>query len=111
VYAGETTVNVVGDGVGGRNHEAALTAAVILEGRPGLYFLAAGTDGIDGMTMSAGAIADGTTVARARTLGLSADSALERNDSGAFFADVGDQVITGATGTNVGDLWLVLDDR
>jgi hydroxypyruvate reductase len=107
VYAGETTVNVTGDGIGGRNHEAALTAATLLEGRSGLFFLAAGTDGIDGSTDAAGAIADGTTLHRARAQGLSAAEALGNNDSGNFFAALGDQVITGPTGTNVGDLWIV----
>lgn len=108
VFAGETTVTVVGDGVGGRNHEAALAAATLLEGHRDVFFLAAGTDGIDGMTDAAGAFADGTTVARARALGLSAAEFLDRNDAGTFFAEMGDQITTGPTGTNVGDIWLVL---
>jgi len=108
VFAGETTVTVVGDGVGGRNHEAALAAATLIEGHPGVFFLAAGTDGIDGMTDAAGAFADGTTVHRSRDLGLIASEALGRNDAGSFFAELGDQVTTGPTGTNVGDIWLVL---
>jgi hydroxypyruvate reductase len=107
VYAGETTVNVAGDGIGGRNHEAALVAATLLEGRADLFFLAAGTDGIDGSSKAAGAIVDGTTLHRARARGLSAPAALANNDSGTFFAKLGDQVITGPTGTNVGDLWIV----
>ncbi|MDJ0497596.1 MAG: DUF4147 domain-containing protein [Acidimicrobiia bacterium] len=107
VYAGETTVTVTGDGIGGRNHEAALVAATLLEGRSDLFFLAAGTDGIDGTTAAAGAIVDGTTVHRARARGLSAPAALANNDSGSFFAALGDQIITGPTGTNVGDLWIV----
>ncbi|MEA2002147.1 MAG: DUF4147 domain-containing protein, partial [Actinomycetota bacterium] len=108
VFAGETTVSVTGDGIGGRNHEAALAAATIIDGNPHVYFLAAGTDGIDGMAQAAGAFVDGTTVTRARALGLDAAEALERNDSGTFFGEMGDQLITGPTGTNVGDLWLVL---
>jgi glycerate-2-kinase len=108
VYAGETTVSLRGDGIGGRNHEAALTAATLISGVPDVFFLAAGTDGIDGTTDAAGAFADGTTVPRAQARGRDAAAALERNDSGSFFADLGDQVITGHTGTNVGDLWLVL---
>ena len=107
VFAGETTVTVTGDGIGGRNHEAALVAATLLEGRSDLFFLAAGTDGIDGTTEAAGAIVDGTTVHRARSLGLGAPAALANNDSGTFFATLGDQIITGPTGTNVGDLWIV----
>jgi hydroxypyruvate reductase len=108
VYAGETTVNVLGDGVGGRNQEAALTAAIIVEGQPGVFFLAAGTDGIDGATDAAGAIADGTTTTRARALGLDAGVMLDANDSGSLFAALGDQISTGPTGTNVGDLWIVM---
>ncbi len=108
VFAGETTVNVTGDGMGGRNHEAALAAAVIIDGDPHVFFLAAGTDGLDGMAEAAGAFADGTTVTRARARGLNADDSLERNDSGTFFAATGDRLVTGPTGTNVGDIWLVL---
>lgn len=108
VFAGETTVDVAGDGVGGRNHEAALLAATLIEGRPDMFFLAAGTDGIDGTAEAAGAIVDGTTIARARALGLDAATSLERNDSGTFFAELGDHIVTGPTGTNVGDVWLVL---
>ena len=107
VFAGETTVTVSGDGIGGRNHEAALVAATLLEGRSNVFFLAAGTDGIDGTTEAAGAVVDGTTVHRARALGLSAPAALANNDSGTFFAALGDQIVTGPTGTNVGDLWIV----
>lgn len=108
VFAGETTVNVVGDGSGGRNQEAALVAATLIDGLSDVFFFAAGTDGIDGTTQAAGAIVDGTTVLRARAVGLDTSDVLERNDSGALFAAIGDQVVTGPTGTNVGDIWLVL---
>ncbi len=110
VFAGETTVDVVGDGVGGRNQEAALTAATLIAGRPGIWFLAAGTDGIDGTTDAAGSVVDGGTVERAIRAGLDPDLALERNDSGGFFSDLGERIVTGPTGTNVGDLWFVLRD-
>jgi hydroxypyruvate reductase len=108
VAAGETTVTVSGDGIGGRNHEAALTAATIIDGRKGVWFLAAGTDGVDGTADAAGAIVDGGTIARSRAAGLDAGLALERNDSGSFFRGLGERIITGPTGTNVGDIWLVL---
>ena len=111
VFAGETTVQVTGAGSGGRNQEAALVAATIIEGDPDVFFLAAGTDGIDGTTNAAGAIVDGTTLHRARAKGLGAADHLDRNDSGSFFAGLDDQLITGPTGTNVGDLWLVLRAR
>ncbi len=110
VFAGETTVDVVGSGVGGRNQEAALTAATLIEGHSGVWFLAAGTDGIDGTTEAAGAVVDGGTIGRARRAGLDANRALDANDSGSFFEQLGERIVTGPTGTNVGDIWLVLRD-
>ena len=68
----------------------------------------AGTDGTDGPTDAAGALADGRTLARARALGLDAAAALERNDSYRFFDAVGDLIRTGPTGTNVMDVHLLL---
>lgn len=109
VCAGETTVTVTGDGIGGRNHEAALAAAIELDGSRDRAFLAAGTDGIDGFTDGAGAVVDGATAPEARRLGLDAGAFLERNDSGGFFDRVPGRIVTGPTGTNVGDLWLVAD--
>jgi glycerate 2-kinase len=107
VYSGETTVVVRGGGRGGRNHEAALAAAITLDGTEGRAFLAAGTDGVDGYAEGAGAVVDGTTVARARWLGIDPQAMLEDNDSGGFFDRVPGRIETGPTGTNVGDLWLV----
>lgn len=108
VFAGETTVTVKGTGVGGRNQEAALVAAIQLEGRGGVAFLAAGTDGIDGTTDAAGAAVDGATLERGLALGRDASDYLDRNDSGGYFLDMPDRIVTGPTGTNVGDLWMVL---
>ncbi|HHC09577.1 MAG TPA: DUF4147 domain-containing protein [Actinobacteria bacterium] len=110
VYAGETTVTVRGDGRGGRNQEAALAAALALEGTDGI-FLAAGTDGIDGPTDAAGALVDGGTIARGRAAGLDPYEHLARNDAYAFLAAAGDLVVTGPTGTNVADLWLARPPR
>jgi hydroxypyruvate reductase len=107
VYAGETTVTVTGNGRGGRNQELALAASITLDGRDDLVILSVGTDGIDGMTRSAGAFADGTAVARGKKLGLDAANHLERNDSHPFLVAVGDVLNSGPTGTNVGDLMLV----
>ena len=107
VYAGETTVTVRGDGAGGRNQELALAASVQLSGDDGVVLLAGGTDGIDGMSEAAGAIVDGHTVERGRRLGLDAADYLARNDSNSYLAAVGDVIVTGPTGTNVGDLILV----
>jgi len=106
VFAGETTVTVAGHGRGGRNQEAALAAAVAIDGRA-VTFLAAGTDGIDGPTGAAGGLVDGTTIGRGAALGLDARSSLADNDSHTFLAATGDLVVTGPTGTNVADLWLV----
>lgn len=104
IAGGETTVNVRGGGKGGRSQEFALAAAVELAGEEAMSVLAAGTDGIDGPTDAAGAYADGTTVARASSLGLDPGAHLEENDAYPFFEALGDLVVTGATGTNVVDL-------
>ena len=104
VAGGETTVNVRGGGKGGRNQEFALAAAVELAGEGAMAVLAAGTDGIDGPTDAAGAFVDGTTVARAASLGLDPVAHLENNDAYPFFEALGDLVVTGPTGTNVADL-------
>ena len=108
--AGETTVRVVGPGRGGRNQELALAAAPELARRFDAAVLASiGTDGIDGPTDAAGALADTTTVRRAGARGLEAPSHyLDRNDALAFFDPLGDLVRTGPTGTNVGDLQVAL---
>ena len=70
----------------------------------GVALASIGTDGIDGPTDAAGAIADGTTIPRAQAMGLDASVALARHDSHPFFQALGDLVVTGPTGTNVGDL-------
>jgi glycerate 2-kinase len=104
IAGGETTVNVRGGGKGGRNQEFALAAAVEMAGEGAMAVLAAGTDGIDGPTDAAGAYVDGTTVARASSLGLDPGAHLSRNDAYPFFEALGDLVVTGPTGTNVADL-------
>jgi len=108
VSAGETTVTLGGDGLGGRCQELALSAAIHLRGQAGVTVLAAGTDGTDGPTDAAGAFADGTTCGRAAALGLDPARFLKRNDSHHFFDRLGDLLRTGPTGTNVMDLYLVL---
>jgi hydroxypyruvate reductase len=105
ISGGETTVTLRGDGKGGRNMEFALAAAIDIEGLTNTLILSIGTDGTDGPTDAAGAIADGTTVERSQR---SAAEALAANDSYPFFEDLGDLVITGSTGTNVMDLHLIL---
>jgi len=112
---GETTVTLQGDGKGGRNQEFALAAAMLLDGIENVVLLSGGTDGTDGPTDAAGAIADGHTVSRARAKSLDPLDYLRRNDSYHFFQALGDLVITGPTRTNVMDVYMVLvgssDDR
>jgi glycerate 2-kinase len=116
IGSGETTVTVLGSGSGGRNQEFALGAAPLLvhdsmRGQPpslAVVLGSAGTDGIDGPTDAAGAIADVTTLDRAARLGLDPRSALETNDAYPFFRALGDLIVWGPTGTNVGDLHVLL---
>ena len=109
VSSGETTVRVTGDGKGGRNQEFALACAAALSTLGATAALASvGTDGIDGPTDAAGAIADDTTLDRARARKLNPESFLQRNDAYRFFAPLDDLIITGPTGTNVGDLQIIL---
>jgi hydroxypyruvate reductase len=108
ITGGETTVTVRGKGRGGRNQEFALASALAIAGLRDTVILSAGTDGSDGPTSAAGAIADGTTVARAEALGRNAAAFLASNDSYSFFDALGDLIETGPTGTNVADIQLIL---
>jgi len=108
ISGGETTVTIRGAGLGGRNQEFALAAALEIDGLNGIVVLSGGTDGTDGPTDAAGGIVDGTTVQRARDQGLNARSYLERNDSYPLLKAVGDLLITRPTLTNVMDLRLIL---
>jgi hydroxypyruvate reductase len=94
--------------VGGRNQELALVAALEIEGLEGVVVATLATDGIDGPTDAAGAIATGETVRRARKKRLDPFEYLADNDSHTFFEALGDLIVTGATGTNVNDLAFVL---
>jgi glycerate-2-kinase len=107
---GETTVAVKGPGLGGRNTEFVLACARKIAGWRGITILSGGTDGIDGSSPAAGAICDGTTLARGDVLGLDADNFLERNDSYTYFQTLGNLLIPGPTGTNVMDLRVILLD-
>jgi glycerate 2-kinase len=108
VRGGETTVTVRGTGVGGRNQELVLAAAIAMEGTPSVAVASLATDGVDGPTDAAGAIATGETCAAARSLGIDAAAALENNDSRTFFGRIGGLIRTGPTGTNVNDVTVVL---
>lgn len=108
ISGGETTVTLQGDGKGGRNQEFALAAALHLSDWPAITVLSGGTDGTDGPTDAAGAVADGTTVQRARAAGLDPQAHLAANNAYPFFDALGDLIKTGPTNTNVMDLRLFL---
>jgi hydroxypyruvate reductase len=108
IVGGETTVTVMGKGKGGRNQELALAAALMLKDLGGVVVASLSTDGVDGPTDAAGAIADAETISRGQKAGLDAHGFLENNDSYRFFARLDDLIFTGATGTNVNDLSLAV---
>ncbi|HYV11577.1 MAG TPA: DUF4147 domain-containing protein [Pyrinomonadaceae bacterium] len=109
ISGGEFSCPVRGDGRGGRNLETTLRCAINLKDQNShLVILSAGTDGIDGNSPAAGAIADETTLQRARNLNLPPTRYLARSDSYTFFEELNDLIVTGPTGTNVRDLRIVL---
>jgi hydroxypyruvate reductase len=108
LIGGETTVTLQGRGRGGRNQEFVLAGALALEGLSDLVLLAGGTDGTDGPTDAAGAIADGNTIGRAKALGMAPHAFLKRSDSYAFFKPLNDLIVTGPTRTNVMDMYMLL---
>jgi hydroxypyruvate reductase len=105
---GETTVTIKGKGKGGRNQEFVLASALAMEGEKHMVVLSGGTDGTDGPTDAAGAIADGDTLARGRAKGLDPWDHLQRNDSYPFFEALDDLLMTGPTRTNVMDVRMIL---
>ena len=105
---GETTVTIQGDGRGGRNQEFVLAGAIALDGTDRIVVLAGGTDGTDGPTDAAGAIADGATISKAKALGMNPHAFLKRSDSYHFFKPLGDLILTGPTRTNVMDVYMLL---
>jgi hydroxypyruvate reductase len=108
ISGGETTVTIRGGGLGGRNQEFALAAALHIEGLEGVVILSGGTDGTDGPTDAAGGVVDSGTLRRATANGLDAGDYLRRNDSYHFLQSTGDLLITGPTYTNVMDLHVML---
>jgi hydroxypyruvate reductase len=104
IAGGETTVTIKGKGLGGRNQELALSAVEVLTGLENVLLIALATDGDDGPTDAAGAVATGGSAQRAAALGLDAADYLSRNDSYPFFLQLEDLIKSGPTGTNVNDL-------
>lgn len=112
VWGGETTVELPpSPGRGGRAQALALRASMVLEGKPNIWLLAAGTDGTDGPGEDAGAIVDSLSCSRGRRAGLDPDYCLKTADSGTFLNASGDLVRTGPTGTNVMDLVISLKEE
>jgi len=105
---GETTVTVAGKGLGGRNQEFALSAAIDISGKENIVILSGGTDGTDGPTDAAGAISDTLTLKRAKERELDPYHFLSNNDAYHFFQKLDDLFVTGPTNTNVMDLRIVL---
>ncbi len=109
---GELTVTRRGNGIGGPNAEYALALAMGLDGAPGIHGLACDTDGVDGAAEVAGAMVDPGTLRRAAQAGIDPAASLSRNDAHGFFAQVGGQIITGPTLTNVNDFRaMILEPR
>jgi glycerate 2-kinase len=106
---GELISPVTGDGVGGRNSAFVLACVPNIVGRR-VAVLSAGTDGIDGNSPAAGAVADGETLGRAMVAGLSPEDAFRRSDAFSFFAGLDDVVVTGPTGNNLRDLRILLSE-
>lgn len=108
IAGGETTVTMQRHGLGGRNQEFALSAALEIEGLPNTVILSAGTDGTDGNTNAAGAVADGLTIARAKELQIDPEAHLSGHNAYDFFKSLNSLVMTGPTKTNVMDIVVLL---
>ena len=108
IAGGETVVHVTGTGLGGRNQELALAAAIGIEGQPNTVIFSVGSDGTDGPTDAAGGCVDGATAARLRDTGKPAEAYLADNDAYHALAACGGLIVTGPTGTNVNVLTVAL---
>ncbi len=111
IAGGETVVRLTGGGLGGRNQELALAAAPGVAGLPNVGILSIGSDGTDGPTDAAGGYVDGSTLGKLRAAGLDIFAVLADNDAYHALEKCGGLIKTGATGTNVNDLALVLIDK
>ncbi|MBF0120078.1 MAG: glycerate kinase [Desulfobacterales bacterium] len=108
ISGGETTIKIKGKGLGGRNQEFVLAAALKIIEQKNIVVLSCGTDGTDGPTDAAGAVADNQTIKKAQRMGIKPQHFLDDNDSYHFFEKLGDLIKTGPTNTNVMDLRIVL---
>ena len=107
ISGGETTVTIKGDGRGGRNQEMVLSSVEDISDSD-VVFVSFATDGIDGMSDAAGAIADAFSFRRSVERGLDSKKFLDNNDSYEFFNKLDDFLLTGATGTNVMDIQIII---
>jgi glycerate-2-kinase len=107
IAGGETTVTLKGGGLGGRNQEIALSAAIEIEGCQNCYIFSLTTDGEDGPTDCAGAWVDGKTITQAQERGLDSQCYLEQNNAYHFLEASNSLIKTGPTGTNVNDIVLL----
>ncbi len=107
ISGGELSSPVLGDGYGGRNQAFVLDCVAKIAGRE-VAVLSAGTDGVDGNSPAAGAVADGESIFRARKLGLDPAAFARRSDSYSFFEALGDVIVTGPTGNNLRDVRILL---
>lgn len=108
IAGGETIVRVKGNGLGGRNQEIALSAAIELAGREGMLLFSLGSDGTDGPTDAAGGVVDGNTVGRMRAAGVDPQAYLDNNDAYHALEKADALLLTGPTGTNVNDVTVLL---
>jgi len=108
IAGGETVVKVTGNGLGGRNQELALTAAMGIAGLEDTLIFSLGSDGTDGPTDAAGGMVDGSTMAKLAAQGIDIEKTLSNNDSYNGLKAAGGLIITGPTGTNVNDVAVVL---
>jgi hydroxypyruvate reductase len=107
---GEVSSPVTGDGIGGRNSAFVLACVKKIAGKK-IAVLSAGTDGIDGNSPAAGAVANGRTYELAQRSGLNPSDAFRRSDAYSFFSRLDDAIVTGPTGNNLRDLRILLADR
>lgn len=108
IAGGETVVKVLGKGKGGRNQEIALGAAEGIRGLENVVIFSVSSDGSDGPTDAAGGIVDGGTAQRLERMGIPCEEALRENDSYHALQKVDGLIMTGATGTNVNDITVIL---
>jgi hydroxypyruvate reductase len=104
---GEVSSPLTGNGIGGRNSAFVLACVEKIAGKK-IAVLSAGTDGVDGNSLAAGAVADGETLARARVMGLDHADAFRRSDAFTFFSKLEDAIVTGPTGNNLRDLRILI---